>query len=76
MLVGRAVSGLGGGVLPLAFGIVRDELPRERVAGAVALVAALLAIGTGLGVVLAGPIVAVGPPRRCWPCGWSACSSP
>lgn len=57
MLVGRAIQGLGGGVLPLAFGIVRDTLPRPRVAGAVGLVAAVLAIGTGLGVVLAGPIV-------------------
>ncbi|MEV4539612.1 MFS transporter [Asanoa sp. NPDC049518] len=57
MLVGRALSGVGGGVLPLAFGIVRDELPRERVAGAVGLIAALLAIGAGLGIVLAGPIV-------------------
>jgi MFS family permease len=57
MLVGRAVQGLGGGVLPLAFGIVRDTLPRQRVAGAVGLIAAVLGIGTGLGVVLAGPIV-------------------
>ncbi|MEV4760775.1 MFS transporter [Micromonospora sp. NPDC049559] len=59
MLVGRAVQGLGGGVIPLAFGIIRDELPRERVAGAVGVIAALIAVGSGLGIVLAGPIVTV-----------------
>ena len=58
MLAGRALQGVGGAVFPLAFGIVRDELPRERVAGAVGLVSSLLGIGAGLGLVVAGPIVA------------------
>jgi predicted MFS family arabinose efflux permease len=35
MLVGRVVQGAAGGVFPLAFGIIRDEFPRDRVAGAV-----------------------------------------
>jgi Major Facilitator Superfamily len=35
MLVGRVVQGAAGGVFPLAFGIIRDEFPRERVAGAI-----------------------------------------
>ena len=33
MIAARTVQGLGGAIFPLAFGIVRDELPRERVAG-------------------------------------------
>src|SRR5207302_10321330 len=33
MIVARTVQGLGGAIFPLAFGIIRDELPRERVAG-------------------------------------------
>jgi predicted MFS family arabinose efflux permease len=57
MLVGRVIQGFGGGIFPLAFGIVRDEVPRERVAGAVGILASLLAVGLGLGAVLAGPIV-------------------
>jgi EmrB/QacA subfamily drug resistance transporter len=57
MIVARAIQGIGGGVVPLAFGIIRDEFPREKIAGAVGLVAALLGIGGGLGLVLAGPIV-------------------
>src|SRR5882757_338492 len=40
VLLGRVLMGLGGGVLPLAIAIVRDELPRERVTGGVALVSA------------------------------------
>ena len=44
-------------MLPLAFGIIRDEFPEEKVAGAVGILAALTAVGGGLGIVLAGPIV-------------------
>jgi EmrB/QacA subfamily drug resistance transporter len=57
MLVARVIQGVGGGVLPLAFGLIRDEFPREKVAGAVGVIAALAAAGAGLGIVLAGPIV-------------------
>jgi EmrB/QacA subfamily drug resistance transporter len=57
MIIGRVIQGAGGAVFPLAFGIVRDEFPRERVAGGIALISAILGIGGGLGIVLAGPIV-------------------
>jgi len=58
MIVGRVVQGVGGGVLPLAFGIIRDEFPSDEVGGAVGLIASLTAVGAGLGIVLSGPIVA------------------
>jgi EmrB/QacA subfamily drug resistance transporter len=58
MIVARVIQGLGGAVFPLAFGIIRDEFPRERVAGGIALISGLLGIGAGLGIVLAGPILA------------------
>jgi MFS family permease len=57
MLAGRALQGAGGAVYPLAFGIIRDELPRERVPGAIGLVSSLLGIGAGLGLVIPGAIV-------------------
>jgi len=57
MLLGRVVQGAAGGIFPLAFGIIRDEFPRERVAGAIGLMSSLLGVGAGAGVVLAGPIV-------------------
>ena len=55
--VARAVQGVGGGIFPLAFGIIRDEFPRERVAGAIGLLSAIFGIGGGLGIVLGGLIV-------------------
>jgi EmrB/QacA subfamily drug resistance transporter len=57
MIVARVIQGIGGGVLPLSFGIIRDEFPPEKVAGGVGVIAALTAAGAGLGIVLAGPIV-------------------
>ncbi|WP_432044200.1 MFS transporter [Streptomyces cadmiisoli] len=56
MLVGRVVQGVGGGVLPLTFGIIRDELPPEKTPGAIGVAAALAAVGGGVGVVVAGPL--------------------
>jgi MFS family permease len=58
MLAGRVAQGAGGAVFPLAFGVLRDELDGERVAGAIGLVSSLLGIGAGLGLVIAGPVIA------------------
>ena len=57
MLAGRVIQGAGGAVYPLAFGIVRDELARERVPGAIGLVSSLVGIGAGLGLVIPGFIL-------------------
>jgi EmrB/QacA subfamily drug resistance transporter len=57
LVAGRVIQGLGGGVFPLSMAIIRDEFPRERVAGGIALISAILGVGGGLGIVLAGPIV-------------------
>ena len=57
MIIARVIQGFAGGMLPVAFGIIRDEFPAERVPGAIGLLASLTAIGAGLGIVLAGPIV-------------------
>lgn len=57
LILARVIQGIGGGVLPLTFGIIRDEFPRDKVAGAVGTAAALLAVGGGVGLVIAGPVV-------------------
>jgi EmrB/QacA subfamily drug resistance transporter len=57
LIAGRVIQGAGGAVFPLAFGIIRDEFPRARVARGIAFLSALMGIGGGAGIVLAGPIV-------------------
>jgi MFS family permease len=57
MLAGRIITGAGGAVFPLAFGIIRDEFPRDRVVGGIGFLSSILGVGVGLGIVLAGPIV-------------------
>ncbi|WP_157134745.1 MFS transporter [Sphingomonas sp. PAMC 26605] len=58
MLAGRIMQGASGVVLPLAFGVLREMSPDEAVAESVGLVAAMSSVGGGLGVLVAGPIVA------------------
>src|SRR3954468_16428673 len=57
LIVARALQVPAGAILPLSIGIVRDELPRERVGVTVGLLSAIFGIGAGLGIVAAGPIV-------------------
>jgi EmrB/QacA subfamily drug resistance transporter len=57
IVVARFIQGASGGIFPLAFGTVRDELPREKVAGSIGLLSAILGAGAGVGIVLSGVIV-------------------
>src|SRR4051794_21998 len=57
LVLGRIVQGVGGGIFPLAFGIIRDHFPHDRVATAIGGISATFGIGGGLGLVLAGVIV-------------------
>jgi EmrB/QacA subfamily drug resistance transporter len=57
LIFGRALQGAAGAVMPLSIGIVRDELPREKVGVTIGLLSALFGLGAGLGIVVAGPIV-------------------
>jgi EmrB/QacA subfamily drug resistance transporter len=54
MIVGRGLQGLGGGVFPLSFGIIRDEFPAHKVPTGIALLGAISAIGSGVGLPLGG----------------------
>jgi len=57
LVVGRVIQGTGGAIFPLAFGIIRDEFPPRQVASGIGFMSALLGVGGGAGIVLAGPIV-------------------
>ncbi|MFE2426270.1 MFS transporter [Streptomyces sp. NPDC059373] len=50
MVIGRALQGGAMGVIPLGISIMRDELPRERMGSAMALMSSSLGIGGALGL--------------------------
>jgi len=57
LIAARVIQGVAGGIFPLAFGIVRDEFPREKVAGSIGFLSAVLGIGAGIGILAGGLIV-------------------
>jgi EmrB/QacA subfamily drug resistance transporter len=57
LIAGRVIQGVGGAVFPLAFGIIRDEFPAEKVATGIGLISATFGIGGSAGLVLSGVIV-------------------
>ena len=56
LVIGRAFQGFAASLIPVGISIMRDELPKERVASAVALMSATLGIGSALGLPLSGLI--------------------
>ena len=56
LIVARVIQGSPAD-LPAVFSIVRDEFPRERVAGSIGLISAILGVGGGAGLVLGAVIV-------------------
>jgi EmrB/QacA subfamily drug resistance transporter len=57
LVAGRVIQGTAGAIFPLAFGIIRDEFPRERVGTGIGLISATFGIGGAAGLVLSGVIV-------------------
>ena len=57
MIVGRALQGIGGGVFPLSFGIVRDEFPIAKIPTGIAMLGATAGIGGAIGLPLGGLLV-------------------
>ena len=57
VIAGRLVQGVAGGVFPLAFGIINDEVPADRRAVGIGLMSAMFGIGGGIGLPLSGVIV-------------------
>ncbi|GAB2452733.1 MFS transporter [Conyzicola lurida] len=57
LIIARALQGAAGAIMPLSIGVVRDELPREKVGVTIGLLSAIFGVGAGVGIVAAGPIV-------------------
>jgi MFS family permease len=54
LLIGRAMQGVGLGLVPLAMATARAELPRDRVAPMIALLSVSAAAGVGVGYPISG----------------------
>ncbi|MBT2448894.1 MFS transporter [Streptomyces sp. ISL-43] len=57
LIVGRALQGSALAVIPLGIGIIRDELPPERVLPSIALMSSTLGIGAAIGLPAAALVV-------------------
>lgn len=53
----RIVQGCGAAVFPLAFAIIKDEFPPEKVGTAIGVVSAVFGVGGGLGLALSGVLI-------------------
>jgi MFS family permease len=56
VIIGRSLQGFAAALIPIGISIMRDELPKEKVGSAVALMSATLGIGSALGLPLSGII--------------------
>ncbi|WP_258133597.1 MFS transporter [Arthrobacter sp. MYb224] len=54
LIAGRAMQGFASSLIPVGISVLRDELPKEKVASAVALMSATLGIGSALGMPMSG----------------------
>ena len=54
MIAFRAVQGVSMSMFPLAFSLIRDEFPRDRIAIAQGVISAMFGVGTAVGMVLGG----------------------
>lgn len=54
LIVARALQGFAPALIPIGISMMRDELPPERIGGAVALMSATLGIGGAIGLPLSG----------------------
>ena len=55
----RVLQGVAGSVFPLTFGIVREQLPPERIGFGIGVVSAIFGIGSGFGYVMSGVVLEV-----------------
>jgi EmrB/QacA subfamily drug resistance transporter len=53
----RAVQGIGMGMFPLAFGIIRDTFPKRLIPTAIGVVSAMFSVGISIGLLAGGYIV-------------------
>jgi MFS family permease len=57
MLVARAIQGIGLSMFPIAFSIVREQFPREKIAIGQGIISSMFAAGSSIGLYVGGTII-------------------
>ena len=57
LLIARIIQGIGISMFPIAFGIVRDQFPREKLAIGVGVFSSMFAAGSVVGLAVGGAII-------------------
>ena len=57
MIIARAIQGIGLSMFPIAFGIVRDEFPREKISIGQGVITSMFASGAVIGLLAGGNII-------------------
>lgn len=57
LVIARVIQGIGISMLPIAFGIIRDQLPRNRLAVGVGVISSMFAAGSVVGLAVGGIII-------------------
>ncbi|NDZ79168.1 MFS transporter [Streptomyces sp. SID10853] len=56
MIIGRALQGMGMGMVPLGIALLRDTVPKEKLSSSIALVSASMGIGGGIGLPISAAV--------------------
>ncbi|HMH10694.1 MAG TPA: MFS transporter, partial [Candidatus Nitrosopolaris rasttigaisensis] len=57
LLIARIIQGIGISMFPIAFGIIRDQLPKEKLAIGVGVFSSMFAAGSVVGLAVGGSII-------------------
>lgn len=57
MLVARAIQGIGLSMFPIAFSIVREQFPRQKIAIGQGIISSMFAAGSSIGLYVGGTII-------------------
>jgi MFS family permease len=57
LLIARVIQGIGISIFPIAFGIIRDQLPKDKLAIGVGVFSSMFAAGSVVGLAVGGSII-------------------
>ncbi|MGC2573190.1 MAG: MFS transporter [Candidatus Nitrosopolaris sp.] len=57
MLVARAIQGIGMSMFPIAFSLIRDQFPREKISIGQGIITSMFASGAVIGLSIGGTII-------------------